>query len=169
MNILLIGMPGCGKTAFGRVLAEKLNFGFVDIDDEITARENKSINCIFKESGEEYFRTVESQTLSDILDGDDQVISSGGGIVELFSNIKEAKNKKAFIIFIDRPLDLIMGDIDTSERPLLKDGADRLHSLYASRYDKYSLAADTIIKNDKSFGSVLGSMLAAVNKQMGKV
>ena len=67
-----------------------------------------------------------------------------------------------YIIFIDRPLDFIMKDVDTSERPLLKSGADRLISLYDERYELYKEAADFIIKNDRSFAEVLKEIINLV-------
>ena len=60
LKILLIGMPGCGKTSLGKRAAKSLDFSFVDLDEEIEKSQNKSINDIFTENGEEYFRRLET-------------------------------------------------------------------------------------------------------------
>lgn len=161
MNVLLIGMPGCGKSAFGKSAASSLNLEYVDMDSEIESREGK-ISKIFEEKGEDYFRAVETQVLVDCLKKDKCVISTGGGIVKNFENIEKAKAAGAYIIFIDRPLELILGDIDTSARPLLKDGADRLRGLYDERYDKYRAAANAMVINDGAFVTALNDIVRII-------
>lgn len=148
MKIILIGMPGCGKTTIGKMAAEDMNLKFIDLDEEIVKSLGKSINSIFADSGEEVFRKLETEALEKALLNDDTVISTGGGIVKFSRNIELAKKAGGHIVFIDRPLDLIIGDIDTSERPLLKEGADRLKNLYSERYELYRSAADEIIENN---------------------
>lgn len=69
------------------------------------------------------------------------------------------QNLGGYIIFIDRPLNFIMEDVDTSDRPLLKDGADKLISLYSERYELYRDAADYIITNNMSFAEVLKEII----------
>lgn len=165
LKILLIGMPGCGKTSMGKRAAKSLGFSFVDLDEEIEESQNKSINDIFKECGEEYFRRLETEKLSEFCSSEydkNIIISTGGGIVKNNVNIEIAKFMDGYIIFIDRPLDFIMKDVDTSERPLLKAGADRLISLYDERYELYKEAADFIIKNDRSFAEVLKEIINLV-------
>lgn len=158
MNIVLIGMPGCGKTTIGKLTAERLKYKFADLDDEIVKISGKSINDIFADSGEEYFRELESKVLNIALKENDAVVSTGGGIVKLPRNIKSIKESDSCAVFIDRPLELIISDIDTSERPLLKDGADRLKSLYKERYELYKAAADIIIKNDTVLSDIVNKV-----------
>ncbi len=161
MNVLLIGMPGCGKSAFGKSAAAGLDLEYVDTDSEIESREG-TISKIFEEKGESYFRALETRVLADCLKKDKCVISTGGGIVNNSENIEKAKEAGAYIIFIDRPLELILGDIDTSARPLLKDGADRLRELYDERYDKYRAAANAMVINDGAFGAALNDILRII-------
>ncbi len=155
MKIVLIGMPGCGKTTIGKMAAEKLGVKFIDLDEEIVRSTGKSINSIFAESGEDFFRELETKSLGEAMLSDNSVISTGGGIVKFIRNTELAKQAGGYIVFIDRPLDLIISDIDTSERPLLKDGADRLKSLYSERYELYKNAADEMIKNDSDLNTVV--------------
>lgn len=167
MNVLLIGMPGCGKSAFGKAAADSLNLEFLDTDAEIERREGP-IPDIFAERGEEEFRKIETETLRDCLRGDNRIISTGGGIVTRGENIKIMKDSGAAVIFIDRPLELIAGDIDTSGRPLLRDNAERLKTLYNERYDKYREAATALVINDGTFASALGEILRLIRNTVRK-
>ncbi len=165
MNVLLIGMPGCGKSAFGRAAAENLGLEFIDTDAEIERREGP-IPEIFAGRGEDAFRNIETGVLRDCLKADNRVISTGGGIVVRDENIGIMQKSGALAIFIDRPLELIAGDIDTSGRPLLKDNAERLKTLYRERYDKYRKAANALVINDGAFASALGEILRLIKNNI---
>ena len=165
MNVLLIGMPGCGKSAFGKAAAENLSLEFIDTDAEIERREGP-IPEIFAGRGEDAFRNIETEVLRDCLKADNRVISTGGGIVVRDENIGIMQKSGALVIFIDRPLELIAGDIDTSGRPLLKDNAERLKTLYRERYDKYRKAANALVINDGTFASALGEILRLIKNNI---
>ena len=81
MSVLLIGYRGSGKTTLGRALAIRVSWPFVDLDQRITERENKSIREIFQQHGEPYFRSVETTNLLEALQLKNHVISLGGGAV----------------------------------------------------------------------------------------
>ena len=85
-NIILVGMPGCGKTTMGKKLAQQLGLQFFDCDIEITKKQGKSISQIFEEYGEKYFRSLETETIKSQLPKENCVISTGGGIVEKNEN-----------------------------------------------------------------------------------
>lgn len=155
MRLVLIGMPGCGKTTIGGLAAKRLGTELVDLDERIVKKSGMSINDIFAENGEEYFRQLETEALRDSLRLVSAVISTGGGIVKYSRNIDLIREMGGYTVFIDRPLELILGDIDTSERPLLKDGAERLRNLYAQRYELYKAAADSIVVNDKGIDDIV--------------
>ena len=87
MNISLIGMMGCGKTTIGELLAKELCYKFIDTDSLIVEKENRSINDIFENDGEQYFRKVETNVLKEALNNQNQIISTGGGIVKSNENI----------------------------------------------------------------------------------
>src|SRR5690606_28047151 len=76
-KIALIGMSGAGKTTVGKLLAEKMNYEFVDIDNQIEKIENKSISQIFADEGEEFFRQLETNMLNELINNDKLVISTG--------------------------------------------------------------------------------------------
>ncbi|AFS78235.1 shikimate kinase AroK [Gottschalkia acidurici 9a] len=122
-SIVLIGMPGCGKTTIGEKLAIKLGYEFCDIDKYIVEKEKKSIDEMF-EHGEEYFRDVESNGVEDVSKKEKVVISTGGGVVKRERNIRALK-ENGIIIFINRPIENIVSDVDVEKRPLLKDGKEK--------------------------------------------
>ncbi|MBR5614663.1 MAG: shikimate kinase [Clostridia bacterium] len=145
-NIVLIGMPGCGKSTVGRYLAKALGVDFVDCDSVIEQTEGTEISKIFNEHGEEYFRKLETQALKKLSAAKNSVIATGGGCVERRENFEILKDCGT-VIFINRPLEDILGDIDTSKRPLLADGKNRLYRLYERRLPLYLEACDIEIKN----------------------
>lgn len=146
-GIVLIGMPGCGKSTLGKVLAKELNYNYYDMDSYIEEKTNKSISELFK-NGEKYFRDIESEVCIELSKKKNCLISSGGGVVKRKENIDVLK-QNFILIFIDRPLEEIASDIKVSTRPLLKDGKEKLYSLYNERYELYKNAADITIVNDK--------------------
>ena len=139
-------MPGCGKSTLGKVLAKELNYSFCDMDSFIEMKTNKTIAEIF-EKGEEYFRDIESEACIDLVNKKRTLISSGGGVVKRAENI-EVLRENSIVIFIDRPIEYIANDIEVSSRPLLKDGKEKLYSLYKERYELYKKAAHIIVIND---------------------
>lgn len=145
-NIILIGMPGCGKTTIGKLIAEKLSMYFVDVDEYIEKLQSKKISEIFK-TGEENFRQLETKAIGEIVKNGNTVISTGGGVVKNSKNI-EILHKAGIIVFIDRPIDKIAGDIDLAVRPLLKNDLNNLHELFIERYPLYNRYADYVINNN---------------------
>lgn len=146
-GVLLIGMPGSGKTTIGRELSKALKMNFVDIDEFIEKSTGKEIKELF-DQGEEVFRDLESKSCELLSTLKNVVISSGGGVITKEENMS---NFEEFItIFINRPLDLIMEDIDTEGRPLLWNGKERLTNLYRERIDLYKKYNDIEIINDGS-------------------
>lgn len=81
MNIALIGYRGTGKSTVGRQLALALGYAFVDADDELVTRAGRTIQQIFADDGEGFFRDLESQVLTDLVSRKDTVLALGGGVV----------------------------------------------------------------------------------------
>jgi len=158
-NIVLIGMPGCGKSTFGKVLAKELNLKFYDMDDYIEKTTKRKISDIFLD-GEEAFRKIESEKCAELSEKKGCILSTGGGIIKNKINI-DCLKKNGIIIFIDRPVDKIIKDVDTSERPLLKDGKEKIIQLYSERYDLYKKYADVIVLNVGKISSVKAKLLNA--------
>lgn len=147
-SIILIGMPGSGKTTIGKQVAKQLNCSFYDMDEMIVKTTGKSIDMLFS-MGEEVFRDAESDVCKKLADIPPCVIACGGGVVMRRHNIDLLKNFGS-IFFIDRPIEMIEKDIDISFRPLLQEGKDKVHLLYEKRYPLYQNAADYIIFNNSA-------------------
>jgi shikimate kinase len=86
-RIFLIGYMGSGKTTLGKLLAESLGWGFIDMDSHIEAKEFKSVSLIFDEKGEQEFRLLEQKCLHEVADFENVVISTGGGVPCFFNNM----------------------------------------------------------------------------------
>ena len=113
LNVALIGMPGCGKSTVGSILAQKLNRRFVDIDTEIEKHAGKSIPQIFREDGETIFRKYETRILADESKKSSLVIACGGGIVTRLENL-DLLRQNSLIVYLERDL----SELVTEGRPL---------------------------------------------------
>lgn len=136
-NIVLIGMPGCGKSTVGKELALRLNKEFIDSDEEIIKKANMPITQIFSEYSEEYFRELESGVLKELSKKQNCVIATGGGAILNKRNIDLLKENGA-VVFLDRPIDLL---VTTDDRPLSQN-KEMLEKRYNERYDIYLERAD---------------------------
>jgi len=152
-NIVLIGMPGSGKSTIGYMLSKKLNMSYIDMDEYIELNYNKSIKEMFQIS-EEYFRDAETKCSIILSKLNSHVIATGGGIIKRKENMDYFK-ENSIIIFINRPVYDIMRDIDTDIRPLLSEGKEKLYQLYNERLYLYKSYCDTEIEND---GAISGSV-----------
>lgn len=161
-NIILIGMPGSGKTTIGKILAKKLNKKFCDIDEYIEETQDKKISDIFKD-GENVFRKIEMDAVAKISKKQNIIISTGGGIVKFPQNIYQLK-KNGIIIFIDRPLEDIINDVNISTRPLLKDGIEKIFLLHKERYILYRGYADYIVANTSDMDNVVEDIIDLIDK-----
>ena len=130
------------------------------MDKYIEDRTSKTIPELF-ETGEEYFRNFESLACKELSEKNNILISSGGGVVKRKDNIEILK-KECYIIFIDRPLEQLLKDVDISKRPLLKEGREKINKLYEERYDLYKSSADEIIKNDKDIKETIDRIKKAI-------
>ena len=162
-NIVLIGMPGCGKTTVGKVLSKKLNYKFCDMDSYIQQISKKTIKELF-EQGEENFRDWETKACEELVKLNNTIIASGGGVVKREKNIEILK-KNCTILFIDRPVERILSDVDINSRPLLKDGKEKLYSHYEERYELYKNAADIIILNKGYLRDTIDIIMDILNKK----
>lgn len=141
-NVVLIGMPSCGKTTVGKLLADKLGKEFIDTDELIVAKYG-DISEIFREKGEKGFREIESLIIAQVALKQSAVIATGGGAVLNPQNVDLLKGNGK-VIFIDRSLDKL---ITTSDRPL-SSSREMLEKRYNERYDIYCQSADYIVKAD---------------------
>ena len=147
-NIAIMGHMGSGKSLTGKILAKQLGFQHLDSDLEIIKLTNKSINQIFEEKGEQYFRSVETKILLSLIEKKNVIISLGGGSI-LDKLIRDKLIKKSITVFLDTSLKVLEKRLKKSvKRPLLKnvDIKRKLKELDFNRR-KYYLQADIIIPN----------------------
>lgn len=159
-NIVLIGMPGSGKTTFGMALAEKLRRPFVDADAYLEEKEGRTIQSFFAES-EEAFRDAEERTIEDLSRRQNLIIATGGGVVKRSRNVARL-HETGLLIFIDRRAEDIVTDVEVEKRPLLAEGPDKVFALYKERIALYRKAADRILENRGSEEEVLARLLEMV-------
>ncbi len=144
-NIVLVGMPSCGKTTVGKRLATELSKEFIDSDLEIVEKTGKSIPEIFSAEGEKGFREIETQVLAELSLKQNCVIATGGGAVLNPRNV-ELLRENGELIFIDRPLEKL---ITTDDRPLSSD-RKALEQRFMERYGIYKACADIRIDGSGS-------------------
>ncbi len=154
-NILLIGMPGCGKTTVGRALAEATGREFVDLDELVTARAGRSIPEIFDADGEDAFRALEHEVLCDTAKRSGLVIACGGGIVTRGENL-DPMRQNATVVWLLRDID----KLPTNGRPLSRTQA--LETLYQQREPLYRAAADLTADNNGSVDENVRKILEAL-------
>lgn len=136
-NIVLTGMPGCGKTTLGKQIAQKLSREFIDIDEQIVLREKMPITEIFSRGGEPLFRKIESEVIAQFSAQSAVVIATGGGAVLKSENVRALK-QNGKLCFINRPLEDLPA---TDSRPLSND-RQKLSALYKERLPVYRKTCD---------------------------
>ncbi len=126
MRIFLIGFMGSGKTYWGRLLSEKLNMPFFDLDEEVVNAEKKSITEIFAREGEEYFRLKEKEVLHSIVENNTTfIMSCGGGAPCYFNNI-EYMHKVGTTVWLNTSIETLFSRLlkEKEQRPLIKNLSD---------------------------------------------
>ena len=151
-NIVLIGMPGCGKSTIGKRLAEKLNKTFVDADAEIARKAGISIPEIFALHGEDFFRCLETEVLADLGKKSGLVIATGGGCVTKAENYPHL-HQNGNIIWICRDIN----KLPTDGRPLSQQ--NKLQDMYRTRKPLYASFADYAITNDDTLDNAITAIL----------
>ena len=148
-NLTLTGMMGVGKTTIGKILAKKLNYKFVDVDKLIEDKEGSTINFIFKNKSESYFRKIENDITLAELKNFNSVISMGGGAF-LNSSIRKSAKKLSTSFWLDVPIDELIKRLKkNNKRPLLfkKNTNGEVKKIYFDRKKIYN-EADYRIKCD---------------------
>ncbi len=140
-NVVLVGMPGCGKTTVGKIVAERLGRPFVDTDSEIERAAGEPIKDIFAKYGEEYFRTLEEKAVGDAGKLAGAVVSVGGGAVMREAN-RDALRQNGTVVYLTRKTE----DLAREGRPLSAD-AD-LGKMLAERAPLYEKISDFTVPND---------------------
>ncbi len=156
-NILLIGMPGCGKSTIGKLLAAALNRPFVDADTRIVEAAEMDIPSIFAKYGENRFREIETDVLRQLGKGSGQVIATGGGCVTRGINYGPM-HQNGKIIWIRRGIDAL----PTEGRPLSQ--ANDLQTMYTHRKPLYEAFSDIIIDNDSTPENAVAAILSQLEE-----
>ena len=146
-----MGLMGSGKSAIGKVLSEKMGIPFSDTDKIIEKEVGKTINEIFNDSGEKYFRQIEEIVVGRVLDKTAHIISTGGGSI-LSPKTRNAIKSKSFSIWVQCNVDIISKRIhDQKKRPLLKN-KNILDTLVKKNKEriKFYRQADSHIVNENS-------------------
>lgn len=152
-NIVLIGLTGCGKTTIGNILAKKLNYNFIDMDDFVVEITGKTVPELFAVS-ENHFREWETEACRRLSTRKKTIIASGGGAVKNRENMK-CFNDNSIILFLDRPVDNIVADVDIKNRPLLANGPEILYKLNDERYELYRSQCHYRIDNNKTLEDIV--------------
>ncbi|MBE6037362.1 MAG: shikimate dehydrogenase [Clostridiales bacterium] len=143
-NIVLIGMPGSGKTTVGKLLAEHTGRPLLDSDEEIVKRHG-SITAIFARYGEQTFRDFESEVIAELSARNGIILSTGGGAILRPENV-DALSRNGVLYYLDRPLEQLL---PTEDRPLASS-REAIEARYRERSHLYRAAAHQIIPNGSS-------------------
>lgn len=153
-NIVLIGMPSCGKSTIAHQLSEQLGKPLVDLDAAIEKQYDRTIASIINQEGEAAFRKIESDVCEQIAKRQNLIIATGGGIVKKPENM-ERLALNGWIVYIQRDLDrLLVGN----ERPL-SSSKEAIASLFQERKHLYESYADTMIENNGDISAAVKQIL----------
>lgn len=153
-NLVLTGFMGTGKTSLGKLLAEKLGRGFVDLDQKIEQDTGMTIPQIFEKYGEKYFRELEKNAVKEVSARKNLVIATGGGTVKDKENIKLLKDSGVMVCLTTEPEEIFRRTERRGERPVLdagdEDRLNKIKKLLAQRQKYYAQADYTVDTTDWS-------------------
>lgn len=149
-NIVLIGFMGAGKSTISDYMSTMFDLKLIEMDQEISEREQMSIPDIFATYGEEYFRKLETQLLKDLQKGKNYIISCGGGVALREENVVEMKKNGRVVLLTASPEVIYDRVKDSNDRPLLEGNknVEFIADLMEKRREKYEAAADIVIQTD---------------------
>ncbi len=149
-NIVLIGFMGAGKSTIADYLSTMFDMRLVEMDQEISEREEMSIPDIFATYGEEYFRNLETNLLKELQTGRNCIISCGGGVAMREENVVEMKKNGRVVLLTASPETVYERVKDSNDRPLLNgnNNVEFIAELMENRREKYEAAADIVIQTD---------------------
>ena len=165
-NLVLIGMPGCGKTKVGEALALRLNMPVVDTDQMVEQEQGRSIPDIFARDGEAVFRDMETAAARKAAEMDGVIIATGGGMVLREENMA-ALAATGIVFFRDRALTAIVGE-DHGGRPLIGEDKQRLYQLYDQRIGLYHKYAQHTISHTDTVEEAAEQIARLYQKECGQ-
>lgn len=162
-NLILVGMPGCGKSSVGAIIADKLDREFFDADAEFEKMHSITPADAIRTLGEEKFREMETETISILGKLSGKVIATGGGVVTRERNYP-LLHQNGVIVFLERDISLL----PTNNRPLSQSNS--LEKLYNSRIDSYRRFADLTVEStgiiEKTAELIISAFLEFVNQEV---
>ena len=149
-NIVLIGFMGAGKTTISDYLSTMFDMDIVEMDQVIAEREEMSIPDIFATYGEEYFRNLETNLLKELQEGENCIISCGGGVAMREQNVVEMKKNGRVVLLTASPETIYERVKDSNDRPILNGNKNVpfITDMMEKRREKYEAAADVVIQTD---------------------
>jgi shikimate kinase len=160
-HVILVGLPGAGKTTVGRLVAAALDAAFIDLDEAIALRAGKSIPRLFAEDGESVFRTLEAEVGAAAFGGAPQVVAAGGGF--FVGDVTRAMARgSGLVVYLETdPAEAAARLGGPAGRPLLEGGepAARAAVLLAEREAKYLEAECTVATGGRSAAAVAASVV----------
>ena len=162
--IVLVGMPGAGKSSVGRRLAKRLALPFLDADEEIVRAAGMSIPDIFAQRGEDEFREGEKRVLARLLQSGPSIVATGGGA---FMNVETRATiaRRGVCVWLKADHATLLRRVrKRADRPLLAQGdaSERLAHLLAQREPVYALADLTVLSRDVAHESVVEDVMTAL-------
>ncbi|SEB43623.1 shikimate kinase [Paenibacillus sp. GP183] len=144
-NVILVGFMGTGKSTVGKLLAKRLGWTFIDMDERIEKEQRMPIRELFRIHGESYFRDLETKALSAQLDADQQIVATGGGAVLAEEN-RSCMLDNGWVIALTANPDTIISRVSRDQnRPLLQGNLqERVNTLLEERKHAYEFAHVTI-------------------------
>jgi shikimate kinase len=168
-SIVLIGLMGAGKTAVGRRLANKLELPFIDADTEIEVAAGASINEIFAEHGEAYFRQGERKVIARLLQSGPQVLATGGGAY-MNPETRAAIKARGISVWLKADVKVLLKRVGRrGNRPLLAGGDPEkvMKKLMQERYLVYAEADVTVESRDVPHETIVGAVIDALAVKLG--
>ncbi len=172
MQIYLIGFMGAGKTTVGKLLAEKFNMPFADLDDVIEKKTDLTIPMIFEKHGEKYFRRLETDTLQGIAKYPGNIIATGGGIILSAKNRKTMKDTGTTIYLKWQTNILYQRIKNSTHRPLLKKSKNesqlvQLMDKMLEKREPFYEQANIIIEGNE--GTTPGEIVALIIQKLPSI
>lgn len=167
-NIMLIGFMGAGKTTVSRELSKMTGKKELDMDAYIVDREGMSIADMFDKYGEEYFRKKETESLVEIMDMEDLIVSCGGGVVVKDENVEHMKKGGVIVLLTATPETTLERVKNSTDRPILNGNMNIqfITNLMNKRKDRYLSVADIIVETDnKKVSDICKEIMDKISKK----
>ena len=151
-KIFIVGMPGSGKSTMAKYLSSETSFKYLDLDEEIELKSNKSVSEIFEIDGEESFRILEKEILSEIIQKKEKfILATGGGTPSYYDNMKKM-NENGITIFLNTSPEILIERISRkNKRPLFNSTnvREKVSKIFDERIKFYKRSKHTIINNNR--------------------